>query len=100
MQKRDEATGLLQWKANVTDPSETNAKRASFALLFVAAVQPVPETPSWCGYRHAAHRAGGPDGGAGVMGQGEFKYLGYIFRAEGYRPAVAGGKAARSDKAA
>jgi hypothetical protein len=35
-----------------------------------------------------------------VMGQGEFKYLGYIIRADGYRPAVAGGKASRSDKAA
>ncbi|BCJ27494.1 hypothetical protein [Actinocatenispora sera] len=102
VQKRDEATGLLQWKANVTDPSETNAKRASFALLFTAAVQPVPETPELAaGTDIRFIELDGLTAEPRVMGQGEFKYLGYIFRAEGYRPAVAGGKSAsRSDKAA
>ncbi|GIL27062.1 hypothetical protein [Actinocatenispora comari] len=102
VQKRDEATGLLQWKANVTDPSETNAKRASFALLFTAAVQPVPESPELAaGTDIRFIELEGLTAEPRVMGQGEFKYLGYIFRAEGYRAAVAGGKSAsRSDKAA
>lgn len=33
-QKRDEATGKLQWKVTVTDPDEKKAKRASFELVF------------------------------------------------------------------
>ncbi|GIL29913.1 hypothetical protein [Actinocatenispora comari] len=100
VQKRDEVTGKLQFKANVTDPAETNAKRASFALLFVADVQPVPETPELVpGTDMRLIELEGLTAEPRVMGQGEFKYLGYIFRAEGYRPA--GGKSAsRSDKAA
>jgi hypothetical protein len=101
VQKRVEVTGKLQFKANVTDPSETNAKRASFALLFTAAVQPVPESPELAaGTDIRFIELEGLTAEPRVMGQGEFKDLGYIFRAEGYRPAAAGGKAARSDKAA
>ncbi|NYI86790.1 hypothetical protein HNR02_000113 [Amycolatopsis endophytica] len=43
-QRIDEATGKRQWKATVTDPSEPNAKRASFEITFLADVQPVPTT--------------------------------------------------------
>jgi hypothetical protein len=34
-QRVDETTGKRQWKATVTDPSEQNAKRASFEVTFV-----------------------------------------------------------------
>jgi hypothetical protein len=43
-QRVDEVTGKRQWKAAVTDPSETNSKRASYDVTFLADVQPVPTT--------------------------------------------------------
>jgi hypothetical protein len=99
VQKRDEATGKLQWKATVTDPTEKNAKRASFSLLFVSDVQPVPETPELVpnsGMRMVELE--GLTAEPRVMGQGEFKYLGYVYRAEGYR--AVSGKSAGGAKAA
>lgn len=87
-QKRDEATGKLQWKVTVTDPDEKKAKRASFELVFLADVQPVPDAPELApGLGMRAIQLDGLTAEPRVMGQGEFKYLGYVFRAEGYRPA-------------
>src|SRR5262249_28978567 len=43
-QRIDDVTGTRQWKAMVTDPDETTAKRASFEITFIAEVQPVPST--------------------------------------------------------
>lgn len=101
VQKRDEATGLLQWKANVNDPAEKNAKRASFSLVFTAQVQPVPETPELVpGTDMRMVELEGLTAEPRVMGQGEFKYLGYTFRAEGYRAAPGAAKTTRSEKAA
>ncbi|GAA4199648.1 hypothetical protein GCM10022220_02760 [Actinocatenispora rupis] len=99
LQKRDEVTGKLQWKATVTDPTEKNAKRASFALVFVADVQPVPESPELV--PNSGMRMVELDGLTAeprVMGQGEYKYLGYIYRAEGYR--AVSSKSASGAKAA
>ena len=89
-QNRDELTGKLQWKVTVTDPGQTNAKRASFVLIFLADVQPVPSTAELApgtGLRmiELENLTAEPK----VQGQGEYKYLGYAFRAEGYREAPA-----------
>ena len=90
VQKRDEVTGRLQWKATVSDPDQTNAKRASFDLVFLADVQPVPESAELVansGVRMVELE--GLTVEPRVMGQGEFKYQGFVFRAESYRAATA-----------
>src|SRR4051812_11084423 len=87
-QNRDEMTGKLQWKVTVTDPSEKKAKRASFDLVFLADHQPVPSAPELApGTGMRLIELEGLTAEPRVMGQGEFKYLGYTFRAEGYRDA-------------
>jgi hypothetical protein len=88
-QNRDEMTGKLQWKVTVTDPSEKKAKRASFDLVFLADHQPVPSGPELAaGTGMRLIELEGLTAEPRVMGQGEFKYLGYTFRAEGYRDAA------------
>lgn len=83
-QKVDEVTGLKEWKAKVTDPSEKNAKRASFELIFLADVQPVPSTQEIVpGTGMRMIELEGLTAEPKVMGQGEFKYLGYTYRATG-----------------
>lgn len=82
-QKMDEVTGKRQWKATVTDPSELNAKRASFEITFTADVQPVPTTSEVLpGMRPIALE--GLTAEPRVAGNGEFKYQSYVFRAIGF----------------
>ncbi|MBK1785234.1 hypothetical protein [Prauserella cavernicola] len=94
-QKLDETTGKRQWKATVTDPSETNAKRASFVLTFLADVQPVPTTDEALpGMRPI--ELDGLTAEPKVAGNGEFKYQSYVFRATAFKAAMASGGAGRS----
>jgi hypothetical protein len=82
-QKIDEVTGQKQWKATVTDPDEPNAKRASFEITFVADVQPVPITSEVLpGMRPI--ELDGLTAEPRVAGNGEFKYLSYLYRATGF----------------
>ncbi|WP_410668782.1 hypothetical protein [Amycolatopsis sp. cmx-4-68] len=88
-QRVDEATGKRQWKATVTDPDETKAKRASFEITLLADVQPVPLTSEALpGMRPIELE--GLTAEAKVAGQGEFKYLSYAFRATGFKAAGSG----------
>ncbi|MGC7103107.1 hypothetical protein ACPZ19_51345 [Amycolatopsis lurida] len=92
-QRVDEVTGLRQWKVTATDPDEQKAKRASFELTMLADVQPVPTTSEVMpGMRPIELE--GLTAEPRVMGQGEFKYQGYIFRATGFKAvrSGAGGK--------
>lgn len=103
VQKVDPVTGKRQWKVTVTDPAQTNAKRASFELIFLADVQPVPSGPELApGTGLRMIELDGLTVEPKVMGQGEFKYLGYVFRAESYREASRkpAGRPAESGKAA
>jgi hypothetical protein len=96
-QRVDEATGKRQWKATVTDPDETKAKRASFEITLLADVQPVPATPEALpGMRPI--ELDGLTAEPKVAGQGEFKYQSYAFRATGFKAAGSGSgsKSARS----
>ena len=94
-QKVDEVTGKRQWKATVTDPSEVNAKRASFDLVLLADVQPVPTTSEVLpGLRPV--ELDGLTAEPRVAGSGEFKYQAYVFRATGFRAAGAGSGARSS----
>ncbi|WP_086838181.1 hypothetical protein [Amycolatopsis kentuckyensis] len=88
-QRVDEATGKRQWKATVTDPDETKAKRASFEITLLADVQPVPVTSEALpGMRPI--ELDGLTAEPKVAGQGEFKYLSYAFRATGFKAAGSG----------
>lgn len=92
-QRVDEVTGLKEWKAKVTDPDEPNAKRASFELLFLADVQPVPATDEIVpGTGMRMIELEGLTAEPKVMGQGEYKYLGYQYRATGIVGDTSGAK--------
>lgn len=101
-QKVDELTGKRQWKATVTDPNEPNAKRASFEVTLLGDVQPVPTTSEVLpGVRPVELE--GLMAEPRVAGNGEFKYLSYVFRATGFRAAGSPGgsrRASESSKAA
>jgi hypothetical protein len=86
VQKTDPVTGLLQWAAPVSDPDEAKAKRASFELTFLAPVQPVPSTPELlAGTGIRMIELDGLTAEARRMGQGEFTYVGYVYRATGIK---------------
>jgi hypothetical protein len=92
-QKIDPMTGKRVWKATVTDPHEQKAKRASFDVLFLADVQPVPATSEVLpGMRPIELE--GLTAQPKVAGNGEFKYLSFVFRATGIKQAGAAGKPA------
>jgi len=101
-QRVDELTGKRQWKATVTDPNEPNAKRASFEVTLLADVQPVPTLAEVLpGVRPVELE--GVTAEPRVAGNGEFKYLSYVFRATGFRAAAPTGgsrKVSESNKAA
>jgi hypothetical protein len=89
-QRVDEITGKRQWKATVTDPGESNSKRASFDITFLADVQPVPTTSEVLpGLRPVELE--GLTAEPRVAGNGEFKYQSYVFRATGFAAAGAAG---------
>lgn len=89
-QRVDETTGKRQWKATVTDPGESNSKRASFDITFLADVQPVPTTSEVLpGLRPVELE--GLTAEPRVAGNGEFKYQSYVFRATGFAAAGAAG---------
>ncbi len=89
-QKIDQVTGKRQWKATVTDPDETNAKRASFEITFIADVQPVPSTSEVLpGMRPIGLE--GLTAEPRVAGNGEFKYQSYLYRATGFAAAPSAG---------
>ncbi|WP_216213939.1 hypothetical protein [Amycolatopsis aidingensis] len=93
-QKVDERTGKRQWKVTVTDPSETNAKRASFEVVFLADVQPVPTTTEALpGMRPI--ELDGLTAEPKVAGNGEFKYQSYVFRATGFKATGSGRSAGK-----
>ncbi|MBF6287824.1 hypothetical protein [Nocardia cyriacigeorgica] len=91
--KTGEGTGLPLWKATVTDPDEGNhdgnkgkAKRASFEITFISSHQPVPVTEEVVpGTGLRMIELEGLTAEPRVMGQGEFKYLGYVFYATGIK---------------
>ncbi|GAA5161711.1 hypothetical protein [Amycolatopsis dongchuanensis] len=94
-QRVDEITGKRQWKVTVTDPSEPNAKRASFEVTLLADVQPVPTTGEVLpGMRPVELE--GLTAEPRVAGNGEFKYQSYVFRASGFKAVNTGGGRGKS----
>ncbi|MEU3764307.1 hypothetical protein AB0E55_04545 [Amycolatopsis keratiniphila] len=97
-QRIDETTGKRQWKFTATDLGETKAKRASFEITLLADVQPVPTTAEVMpGMRPV--ELDGLTAEPKVTGQGEFKYLSYVFRATGFKAAASGSGSAQGGKA-
>jgi hypothetical protein len=98
-QKVDELSGKRQWKATVTDLNEPNAKRASFEVTFLADVQPVPTTAEVLpGMRPVELESVTAE--PRVAGNGEFKYLSYVFRATGFRAASSAGGSRKTSESA
>lgn len=100
-QKVDPVTGLRQWKATCTDPSESNPKRSSVQVIFLADVAPIPhgaELISGTGLRviELENMTLQPK----VTGQGEFKTLGWTIRATGIKGDTSGAKQAPADPGA
>ncbi|MFE3057189.1 hypothetical protein [Nocardia sp. NPDC059239] len=96
--KTGKGTMLPLWKVTVSDPSEEKGKRASFEVIFRAPVQPVPSTEEIApntGIRFIELE--GLTCEPRVMGQGEFKYLGYIYRATGIKGDNSGSKMPPAD---
>lgn len=100
--KTGEGTGLPLWTASVTDPHEASdgkGKRASFEITFVSRVQPIP-----AGEQIADDiwfiEVEGLTAEPKVMGQGEFKYLGYTYRATGIKGDNSGAKVPPNDQSA
>ena len=82
-QKLDQLAGQRQWKATVTDPDESTAKRASFEITLIADVQPIPTTMEVLpGMRPI--QIDGLTAEPRVAGNGEFKYQSYVYRATGF----------------
>ncbi|GAA1974483.1 hypothetical protein [Amycolatopsis minnesotensis] len=104
----DERTGKRQWKISAADPAEVKANRASFEVKFCADVQPVPETPELApGTGVRMVELEGLAAEPRVKGQGEYKFLGYVFWASGFKAVKSGSgsgsssaKAARADAGA
>ncbi|MFI5777414.1 hypothetical protein [Nocardia sp. NPDC051570] len=102
--KTGEGSGLPLWKATVTDPHEASdgkGKRASFEITFVAQHQPIPAgeqvapgTDLW--WIELEGLTAEPK----VMGQGEYKYLGYQYRATGIKGDNSGAKQPPADPGA
>ncbi|WP_280268689.1 hypothetical protein [Nocardia wallacei] len=94
--KTGEGSMLPLWKATVTDPHEASGgkgKRASFEIIFVSQHQPIPAgeevapgTGLW--WIELEGLTAEPK----VMGQGEYKYLGYQYRATGIKGDNSGSK--------
>jgi hypothetical protein len=86
VQITDPQTGLLQWVAAVSDPDEDKAKRASFEVIFTAPVQPVPSTPELvAGSGIRMIELEGLTAEARRMGQGEYTFVGFVYRAMGIK---------------
>ncbi|MFI9506804.1 hypothetical protein [Nocardia sp. NPDC052566] len=101
LDREGQGTGLPLWKATVTDPHEEKAKRASFEIIFVAEVQPVPATEEIvAGTGMRMVELEGLTAEPKVMGQGEFKYLGYQYRATGIVGDASGAKVPPADPGA
>ncbi len=86
VQKTDPVTNLLQWTGAVSDPDEDKAKRASFEVIFTASVQPVPSTTELVpGSGIRMIELDGLTAEARRMGQGEYTFVGFVYRATGIR---------------
>lgn len=83
-QRRDEATGLLQWKATVSDPSAEKDRDKSISLTLLAEVQPVPPATAIAGFDFRPVYFEGLTIEPRVMGE-TFKYQGWVYRATGMR---------------
>ncbi|WP_245910020.1 hypothetical protein [Nocardia amikacinitolerans] len=92
-------SGKRLWKATVTDPTAPNAKSASFDITFVADVQPVPAapeivpgmTPIELEGLHVKPR---------MVGDGNFKSIGWYVRATGIKGDTSGAKQTPADPGA
>lgn len=83
-QRKDEATGLPQWKVTVTDPSADKDRDKSVTVVVLDRVQPVPPPAAVSGFDLRPVYFEGLMVEPRVMGE-KFKYQGWVLRATGMR---------------
>jgi hypothetical protein len=83
-QRIDEATGLLQWKVTISDPSAEKDRDKAVTVTMLAKVQPVPPETAISGFDFRPVHFEGLTVEPRVMGE-KFKYQGWVFRATGMR---------------
>ncbi|ATL69060.1 hypothetical protein [Nocardia terpenica] len=82
-QKRDVATGLLQWKIGVVDQAEPNPRRASYEVLLLSDTEPVPPTQEIAKNMRPIELTG-MQVQPRIGGQGDYRFLTWAVRATGY----------------
>ncbi|MFB7723145.1 hypothetical protein [Nocardia sp. NPDC056100] len=89
-------TGKRLWKGTVADPTGIGEKNATFDVLFIADVQPVPSTaPVSPGFTPVVLE--GMQVKPKIAGSGEFKSIGWKVRATGIVGDTSGSKVAPVD---
>jgi hypothetical protein len=92
-------TGKRLWKGTITDPAAANARQASYDVIFVSDVQPVPAAPEIVPGMTPIELEGlqiKPK----IAGSGEFKSIGWSIRATGIKGDTSGAKQAPADPGA
>lgn len=92
-------TGKRLWKGTITDPAAANARQASYDVIFVSDVQPVPAAPEIVPGMTPIELEGlqiKPK----IAGSGEFKSIGWSIRATGIKGDNSGAKQAPADPGA
>ncbi|MFI5535305.1 hypothetical protein ACIA5H_02835 [Nocardia sp. NPDC051900] len=92
-------TGKRLWKGTITDPAAANARQASYDVIFVSDVQPVPAAPEIVPGMTPIELEGlqiKPK----IAGSGEFKSIGWSIRATGIKGDNSGAKQSPADPGA
>ncbi|WP_163513707.1 hypothetical protein [Fodinicola acaciae] len=98
-QRVDEVTGKRQWKGIFIDPSAGKAKNHSIEITFLGDVQPVPagNGDNVLGMRPVELE--GLQVSPRLVGQGEFKGIGWAYFATGFKQPATTGTAKAAGKA-
>ncbi|MEU0545022.1 hypothetical protein ABZ319_34635 [Nocardia sp. NPDC005978] len=89
-------TGKLLWKGTVADPTGMGAKNSTFDVVFVADVMPVPSAqPVLPGVTPV--RLEGLQVKPKIVGNGEYKSIGWNVRATGFEGDTSGSKQPPAD---
>jgi len=98
-QRKDDVTGLPQWKVTVTDPSADKDRDRSVTVVVLDKVQPVPPPAAVSGFDLRPVFFEGLTVEPRVMGE-KFKYQGWVLRATAMRPPSGAVKPAGTAKSA
>ncbi|WP_254190033.1 hypothetical protein [Nocardia noduli] len=99
LDREGNGTGKRLWKGTVTDPTAANARNASFDVVFVSDVMPVPPVAEIVPGMTPIE-LDGMQVKPKVVGAGEFKSIGFNVRATGIKGDTSGTRQAPADPGA